>query len=375
MLLEAPERATIRTPIRQPPLALVCEAALSLLRHRLGPEDVVAGSFRVVVCAHEPSAGLLARLPAGPVPSYDPFVVRVTLRSSIRTEVREPRADRIAQSVAGWLSLLLMGCSSAVVDAEPSSVPAPVLARPVPSATTEPATFAPPPTSEPIETAAPSEEEPSHLAASAEPVTIEIPGDSAVLVVRGEGSTPIVYLHGLCGDPTAFHAWAEAGRRFGTIVSLVGDKRCKHSTRTQWTSDIVALDRRVTKALTVVEGALDIDLEEERRIVIGYSQGSLRAEALAARFPKRYPRAVLIAGPRAPRDESLRESEAVLLMAGDLDARDHLREAQKKLEKRGTTARYIELPGARHGEYGSDAVATMSTALTWLTNTPSPLGT
>jgi predicted esterase len=203
-----------------------------------------------------------------------------------------------------------------------------------------------------------------------EVVEVKVPGDRAVLVIPGETSTPIVYLHGKCGDPTAFRAWARVGRKFGTILSLVGDNRCKHSTRTQWTEGATAIDRRATKAIAAVEAALGIDLDEDARIAVGYSQGALKAEALATRFPKRYPRAVLIAGPRAPRDESLHEAKSVLLMAGDLDARDHLREAAKKLTKRGNRAQFVELPGARHGEYGVKAEPTMESGLSWLVAPP-----
>ena len=202
--------------------------------------------------------------------------------------------------------------------------------------------------------------------------TVSVAGDKPVLVVPGMGRTPIVYLHGRCGDPTAFRAWARAGSKFGTIVSFVGDKRCKHSERSHWGDDVGALDRRVTRALAAVEVALGVDLDEEHRVVIGYSQGALKAEALATRFPARYPRAALIGGPRAPRDESLRKTESVLLMAGDRDARDHLREASRKLEKRGKKARYLELPGAAHGEYGPKAEPTMEAALGWLLSTPGP---
>lgn len=205
-------------------------------------------------------------------------------------------------------------------------------------------------------------------------ISVEVAGDRPVLVVPGAGKVPIVYLHGRCGDPTAFRAWAEAASKFGTLISFVGDKRCKHSARTQWSSDTAALDRRVTAAIRAVEAALALELDEEHRVVVGYSQGALKAEALATQFPARYPRAALIGGPRAPRDESLRKSESVLLMAGDRDARDHLREASRKLQKRGKRARYLELPGAAHGEYGPEAEPTMAAALDWLLSTPGPSG-
>lgn len=218
---------------------------------------------------------------------------------------------------------------------------------------------------------APAEEAAAPPEAPIDPIKIKVKLDRAVLVVPGETPTPIIYLHGRCGDPTAFSAWASTGKKYGTIISFTGDQKCKHGTRTQWSVDDAGLDRRITRAIEAVKAELGIEIDPSRRIVIGYSQGSLRAEALATRFPDRYPRAVLIGGPRGPRETSLTKSEAVLIMVGDHDAREHLRDATHKLEKRGKRVRYLELKDARHGEYGSEAGSTMKQGFEWLLATPS----
>lgn len=205
------------------------------------------------------------------------------------------------------------------------------------------------------------------------PVTIAVAKDRGVLVVQGQTPTPIIYLHGRCGDPKAFLTWARQARKLGTILSMVGDKKCKDGSRTKWSDDTVGLDRRISSAILAVEKELGIELDDERRVVIGYSQGSLKAEALATRFPARYPRAALIGGPRAPRDQSLNKTEAILIMVGDHDAREHLQDATKSLKKRGKLVNYIELPNARHGEYGPLAEQTMGAALEWLVQNPAPL--
>lgn len=201
-------------------------------------------------------------------------------------------------------------------------------------------------------------------------VEVNVPGDAPVLAVPGDTPTPIVYLHGKCGDPTAFLAWARVGARFGTILSLRGDIRCKGSARSRWTEDTAKLDRRITKAIGAARSELGLELDAARRIVVGYSQGALRAESLSTRFPARYPQAVLIAGPRAPRPTSLRASESVLFVAGDHDARGHLVEAAQKLEQAGRRARFLELPDARHGEYGSAPETVFSEGLGWLVAAP-----
>lgn len=206
------------------------------------------------------------------------------------------------------------------------------------------------------------------------PVTVAVAKDRGVLVVQGATPTPIIYLHGRCGDPKAFLTWAREARKLGTILSMVGDKKCKDGSRTKWSDDTVGLDRRISAAIVAVEKELGMDLDDEHRVVIGYSQGSLKAEALTTRFPARYPRAALIGGPRAPRDQSLNKTEAILIMVGDHDAREHLQDATKSLKKRGKLVNYIELPNARHGEYGPLAEQTMGAALEWLVQNPAPLG-
>ena len=182
----------------------------------------------------------------------------------------------------------------------------------------------------------------------------------------GGRDVPLVYLHGRCGDPKAFAAFGHAAAERGTVVSFVGDEPCKDGQRFKWSGDVVSLDRRISRTLAALDAAKGTKLASGERAVIGYSQGSLMAEALGTRFPERYPRVVLIGGPRAPREDSLSKSKAILLMAGTRDLRAHLREARDDLAQRGRTVRYVELEGARHGEYGPAAEPTMAEALDWL---------
>jgi predicted esterase len=274
----------------------------------------------------------------------------------------------------GPLVLAAMACTPAQNGPEPSAAHA---AAPKAATAQAPAPTAAPSTSADEHAETPETELAVPPPADSEPEVaireVRVPGDASILVAQGETSTPIVYLHGRCGDPTAFRAWAQAGVKFGTILSLKGDQKCKGGGRTKWTEDGAKLDRRITRAIEVARTELGIELDTERRLVVGYSQGALRAELLGTKFPKRYPRAVLIAGPRAPRPTSLVRSEAVLLVVGDHDAREHLSEAATKLARAGRAVRYLELPGARHGEYGTAAPRVFSEGLTWLIETPTRL--
>lgn len=260
--------------------------------------------------------------------------------------------------------LALVGCAPRQGPDQPAARVAPQHASASPAATPPASQTVSPTVESEAAEAPPAEPEPDATPATA--TKVKVPFDKPVLVVAGEGPTPIVYLHGRCGDPSAFLVWANAVRKHGTLISFLGDEKCKGGTRFKWSADTVALDRRITKAVAAVRAELGLPLDDKRRLVVGYSQGSLRAEALATRYPERYPRPMLIGGPRAPREESLTKSEAVLLLVGDHDQREHLREAEKKLKKRGNRVRYMELKDARHGEYGPEASAIMSGAFAWL---------
>lgn len=199
------------------------------------------------------------------------------------------------------------------------------------------------------------------------PVRVAVPGDRPVLVLEGAASTSraLLYFHGKCGDPEGFRAWAPAAHRVGTLISMLGDIPCKGGGRTRWSTNPRSLDARVRAAVAAVEAATGRRLDAPP-IVFGYSQGALVAEALATRWPERYPRVVLAAGPRAPRSPRLGELAAVLLVAGELDTRHHLIDAANKLVQRGVRARYLELPGAKHGQYGPEAEAQIAAGLDWL---------
>jgi predicted esterase len=195
---------------------------------------------------------------------------------------------------------------------------------------------------------------------------VRVPRDKPVLVVRGRGSRVIAYLHGRCGEPERLRAWAAAASTFGTVIALRGDVRCRDGARARWTEDVAAIDRRITAAIRAVGANHPEPLDATARVVFGYSQGALRAESLASRFPDRYPLVVLAAGPRGPRVDALSKIRRAVVVAGELDVREPLAKGAEELLQRGVPTRYVELPGARHGEFGPDAVPRLEAALAWL---------
>lgn len=203
-------------------------------------------------------------------------------------------------------------------------------------------------------------------------VHLRVKGDRHVEVVLGpdDSANVIVYLHGVCGNPLAFRSWASAASAHATFISMRGDLECeKRKRRFKWSYNFKGLDQRIDRVIDAVEELRDEEAEPLDRgsvVLVGYSQGAHRVETMAHRYPKRYGRVVIIAPARAPDPFKLRKSERVLLIAGEKDAKKHIREGYEKLKKSGTAVKYLELPGARHGEYGPEAHRVMADGLEWL---------
>jgi pimeloyl-ACP methyl ester carboxylesterase len=186
----------------------------------------------------------------------------------------------------------------------------------------------------------------------------------SIYVLRGAhaGNAPIVVLHGMCSHALGYaqsFQWSAAKK--GIIVAPQGDRPCG-GPWASWSLDIAALDERVRlafRALGVPEPLRDVT-------VVGYSQGASRAEALARKWPERYSRLVLIAGPDAPSARGLGTLRAAVMMAGERDRQDLMKKGLAAFRAAGIPATFQVIPGARHGEMGPNPESTMGSALDWL---------
>lgn len=192
---------------------------------------------------------------------------------------------------------------------------------------------------------------------------IAVPNDLPAYVLRGpiSGHHAAVFLPGMCVHPQGYmQAFAFAASRYGHFVGLQGDVLCGGPYR-RWSSDLDAMDRRI-RAAFVAAG-----LGEPAEItVIGYSQGAERAEHLHARWPARYPKLVLMAGPVEPRADRLKGARAVALMAGTLELQTLMQAGARELPRHGVAAAYFPMPDAPHGQLGTEPEVTMSKVLEWL---------
>ncbi|HSU41593.1 MAG TPA: hypothetical protein VLJ38_18575 [Polyangiaceae bacterium] len=186
-----------------------------------------------------------------------------------------------------------------------------------------------------------------------------------VFVLRGGpvGPEKLVFLHGMCGHGLGYaQSFQRSAAKRGTLIAPQGDIPCGDGPWARWSKDVAALDRRIRdtfRALGHAEPIRDI-------IVMGYSQGATRAEALAREYPDVYTRLVLMGGPYAAKARGLEALRAAVAMAGERDRRDLMQASARALAAAGVPATFLLIPEATHGSMGPHPEQTMDEMLTWL---------
>ncbi len=201
-----------------------------------------------------------------------------------------------------------------------------------------------------------------------EPAFVRVPQDKPVRVIEGAAGTrrAIVYLHGVCGDITAIDGWAEAASRVGTVVALLGDERCGITDRYKWGHDVVAIERRIGRALDAVAKRRGGQLDVADRVLFGYSQGVVRALSLAKRYPERYPLVVLGGPPIPASPASLPGARAVAILRGEWEGRDNARDGVAALAAAHKPVELFVLPRASHGHFGPEGDRVIGDMFHWL---------
>lgn len=191
---------------------------------------------------------------------------------------------------------------------------------------------------------------------------VPVAGDLPAFALRGPRGSAlnVVFVPGMCVHPLGYaQAFQFAAAEHGPMIAVQGDVSCGDDGSRRWSSDLVAMDRRIDAAWRAAYG------EVPRAItLVGYSQGAERAEALAARMPVKYTRLVLVASPITPSPARLRKARAVVLMAGTWDAsRPRMRADVDPFRRVGIASTFIEIPNAQHGGMGDAPEVTMDEAL------------
>jgi pimeloyl-ACP methyl ester carboxylesterase len=192
---------------------------------------------------------------------------------------------------------------------------------------------------------------------------VAMPNDLPAWVLRGSKrhDARFVFLPGMCSHPLGYaQSFQYAAAERGDLVTLQGDLSCGGDAYRRWSYDLSALTRRLDAVLAAAA------IPAEGLTLIGYSQGAELAERLAARDPRKFTRVVLIGSPIVPSPQHLGHTEGAVLMAGTRDAQANMQEGLRLLRGAGIPATFLSIPGARHGEMGTQPEATMGEAFAWL---------
>jgi predicted esterase len=198
---------------------------------------------------------------------------------------------------------------------------------------------------------------------------VPIPDDLPAFAVPGpRGTCPrMIFLHGMCGHGLGYiQAFQFTAHEHGGVVALQGDVPCGDGTFRKYSPDPAKQDARVRAALAAVCGDSRADEDADDGLtVIGYSQGAYLGERMAERFPSRYTRAVLLGAPTTPSGARLRDLGGAVMISGEHDARHRMKEGVTALSIAGVPAKYMEMPGAHHGQL-LEGEKIMDEALDWL---------
>jgi pimeloyl-ACP methyl ester carboxylesterase len=180
-------------------------------------------------------------------------------------------------------------------------------------------------------------------------------------VMRGgpRGHGRLVFLHGMCGHGLGYaQSFQFSAAKLGTLIAPQADVSCG-DVWSKWSADVKQLDQRIVSTFRELghpEPIKDV-------IVIGMSQGATRAIDLARRFPERYTRLIAMAAPTAIQPGELKSLKSAVMMAGERDRQDLMRQSERALRQSGVPVSFLVIPQATHGAMGPTPERTMSEAL------------
>ncbi len=209
---------------------------------------------------------------------------------------------------------------------------------------------------------------PAQLALHA-PVEVVVPHDKPLRVTHAsaESGHAIVYLQGMCSDVKSADVWFEEASKHGTVIALRPDVPCMpERPGFKWPAEPGLIETRLERALELVKEQRGGQLDTRVLTLVGYSQGSGRAELLASRSPERYPHVVFGGHPSAVFVPHFQAPQRVAFLGGDQEKTEDMRASDAALQAAGIDSRFFLLPHSYHGTYGPEGRRVMGEVLQWL---------
>jgi predicted esterase len=220
------------------------------------------------------------------------------------------------------------------------------------------------------------------LTSPAAMVQLAVPGYAeAVVSVPGLAGAPrplVVATHG-AGDRAEFHCelWRRIVGERAFVLCPQGrrtDERVRHADAAYYYPDHVALDKEVTAAIAELRARYGADLDAERAVYTGFSQGAIHGARVIVLNPDVFPRAALVEGgngffnewsPYAARKYKEGGGKRVLFACGSPACVRTAERCASYLKKAGVEARVVHAAGAGHS-YGPAMEAELRASFEWL---------
>ncbi|HSC89617.1 MAG TPA: hypothetical protein VLC09_20180 [Polyangiaceae bacterium] len=248
-----------------------------------------------------------------------------------------------------------VSAAAAVPSAAPSGSPSNALAAPAAAEATSPLPKAPAELPEGIV---------PHQAGD-----VPVPYDKALRVTHAAAGVrhAILYLQGMCSDARSADGWVDLASRRGTVIAVRPDVTCEPERRGyKWPAEPGAIEARIERALEFVREQRGGQLDLEVVTLVGYSQGSGRAELLASRNPHRYSQIILGGHPSPVFVPNFQRDQRVAMLGGELEKTEDMRASVVGLGRAGVASRFFLLPGAHHGSYGPEQRRILPEVFDWL---------
>jgi pimeloyl-ACP methyl ester carboxylesterase len=202
-----------------------------------------------------------------------------------------------------------------------------------------------------------------------------VPGDLVASVVRGaDGKPPVtVFMGGVCSNTNAYlQTFPHAAQKTGGVVGIEGDQLCGPGVDPHFRTYSWDAGRQHARIEAALAAAGLTEIPKEGLTLVGYSQGASLAEQLAARYPGRYARIVIIAAPTDPAPRDFAKTRALVTMACSRDVTVRMKTAATATNKLGTPATYFQMPDCTHGQV-ADAENIFGQSFDWLAANERPV--
>lgn len=203
------------------------------------------------------------------------------------------------------------------------------------------------------------------LSSRPQPEKISVANDLPVYALGAKrGGVTMVFFHGMCTKPLDYlPSFQAAASSRGGLLALQGEKECPEGEgQRSFVMKFDDTDARIERGFSAA------GMEDGKAIVaIGYSQGVTVAAGLAAKYPEKYRRLILMAGPEVVNAPVLTRLEGAVTMAGTKDpyATEKMNESAAALTRVGVPAVFMEIPNGIHGDL-PEGDRMLTDALDWL---------